>query len=62
MANQLKLIKDRDAILILSCSRATFWRRVADGAIARPLKIGGLSRWKLSDIEDPIVAADEFRR
>jgi predicted DNA-binding transcriptional regulator AlpA len=35
---------------MLGCSKATFWRRVADGTIPRPVKIGGMSRWPHSEI------------
>ena len=45
-----KLVRDGDAAELLGCSKATFWRRVADGTIPKPLKIGGMSRWPLSEI------------
>jgi predicted DNA-binding transcriptional regulator AlpA len=44
------LIRDGDAAGMLGCSKATFWRRVADGTIPRPVKIGGMSRWPHSEI------------
>jgi predicted DNA-binding transcriptional regulator AlpA len=44
------LIRDAEAAEMLGCSKATFWRRVADGTIPRPLKIGGMSRWPRSEI------------
>jgi predicted DNA-binding transcriptional regulator AlpA len=44
------LIRDSEAAALLACSKATFWRRVSDGTIPRPLKIGGMSRWPRSDI------------
>jgi predicted DNA-binding transcriptional regulator AlpA len=45
------LIRDGDAAGMLGCSKATFWRRVADGTIPRPVKIGGMSRWPKSEID-----------
>lgn len=39
------------------CSKSTFWRRVADGTIPRPLKIGGMSRWPQSEISNVIERA-----
>lgn len=51
------LIRDGDAARILCCSKATFWRRVADGTIPRPVKIGGMSRWPRSEILDVIELA-----
>lgn len=44
------LIRDGDAADMLGCSKATFWRRVGDGTIPRPIKIGGMSRWPRSEI------------
>ena len=44
------LIRDRVAADVLGCSTATFWRRVADGTIPPPVKIGGMSRWPQSEI------------
>lgn len=44
------LLRDVDASQILCCSKATFWRRVADGTIPRPIRIGGMSRWPQSEI------------
>lgn len=56
-ANQELLIRDGEAAGMLGCSKATFWRRVADGTISKPVKIGGMSRWLLSDIQAVIEAA-----
>jgi predicted DNA-binding transcriptional regulator AlpA len=44
------LIRDAEAAALLNCSKSTFWRRVADGTIPRPIKIGGMSRWQMSEI------------
>lgn len=55
------LIRDREGAEFLGCSVPTFWRRVADGTIPRPLKIGGMSRWRLSDVEAVIAKADAQR-
>ena len=55
------LIRDRDGAAILGTSLPTFWRRVADGTIPRPLRIGGLSRWPRSEILAVIEAAKAQR-
>jgi predicted DNA-binding transcriptional regulator AlpA len=55
------LIRDGDAAELLGCSKATFWRRVADGTIPRPVKIGGMSRWPLSEIASVIEQAKARR-
>ena len=35
---------------LLGMSVASFWRRVADGTIPEPLKLGRLSRWPRSEL------------
>lgn len=55
------LVRDSDGAEMLGCSKATFWRRVADGTIPRPLKIGGMSRWPQSEIASVIEAAKAQR-
>ncbi len=52
-----RLLRDTDAAKLLSCSRSTFWRRVADGTIPRPIKLGGISRWRTADIEQAVAEA-----
>lgn len=44
------LLRVREGAALLACSEPTFWRRVADGTIPPPLKIGGISRWPQSEI------------
>ena len=55
------LLTDREAAAVLAMSVATFWRRVADGTIPKPLKLGGLSRWPHSEIL-AVVADAKARR
>ncbi len=61
MQNTDPLIRDKEGAAILGCSVPTFWRRVADGTIKRPVKIGGMSRWPLSEIEAVIDRAKAQR-
>jgi predicted DNA-binding transcriptional regulator AlpA len=51
------LLKDGEAATMLSCSKSTLWRRVADGTVPRPVKIGGMSRWLQSEIKAVIEHA-----
>lgn len=44
------LLNAREAAPILGVSMPTFWRRVADGTISKPIKLGALSRWPRSEI------------
>jgi len=55
------LLKDREAAPILGISIPTFWRRVADGTIPKPLKLGSLSRWPRSEILEVIERAKAAR-
>ncbi|MBM2294057.1 DNA-binding protein [Sulfitobacter pseudonitzschiae] len=55
------LIRDREAAAMIGASVSTFWRRVQEGIISRPIKIGGLSRWRKSEIEAVIAKAEANR-
>lgn len=45
-----RLLRDSDGAFILNCSKATWWRRVADGTMPQPVRIGSMTRWKLSEV------------
>jgi predicted DNA-binding transcriptional regulator AlpA len=62
MQLEMKLIRDTEAADILGCARSTFWRWVSAGIIPQPIKIGGMSRWYLSEIERTIAAAAQKSR
>ncbi len=51
------LLSDREVIQALGCARSTLWRWAAEGVVPKPLKIGGSSRWRHSDIEEVIAKA-----
>lgn len=55
------LIKDVEGARILGCSRATWWRRVADGTIPQPVRIGGMTRWPMSEINALVDRAKNAR-
>lgn len=55
------LLSDHEAAAYLGVSRATFWRRVSDSTIPRPVKIGHASRWPASDIVSVVDAAKTKR-
>lgn len=44
-------LSDRDLAKLLNCGRSTIWRYVAKGILPQPIKIGDLTRWRLSAIE-----------
>ena len=39
------------------CSPSTIWRRCADGGIPKPTKIGGMTVWDESEVDERIEAA-----
>lgn len=55
------LLKVREAAAILHISIPTFWRRVADGTVPKPVKLGALSRWPKSEILSVIEDAKAAR-
>ena len=55
------LLTVREGAAFLQISVPTFWRRVADGTIPPPIKLGGLSRWPQSEIVDVIERAKARR-
>jgi predicted DNA-binding transcriptional regulator AlpA len=48
------LLRDKEGARMFGISVPTFWRRVADGTIPKPLKLGGMSRWPRSEILEAI--------
>lgn len=60
MAVEKLLIPDKQAAEMLSIGRSTFWREVKAGNLPQPVKIGGVTRWRLSDlrrcVEQPATA------
>lgn len=55
------LLTARESAKHLQISVPTFWRRVADGTVPKPVKIGALSRWPRSEILNVIEAAKAQR-
>ena len=46
----------------LRLSRTTIYRRVADGTLPKPLKLGTLVRWEPADIRAARLSAAEKRK
>jgi len=44
------LLSDNAASALFGISRSTFWRRVADGTFPQPVRIGGTTRWRRSEL------------
>ena len=52
-SNQTKqfLITANELSKLLAISERTLWRLVAGGEVLKPLRIGGSTRWKLTQVE-----------
>jgi len=55
------LLTKKEAAAILDVSIPTFYRRVADGTVPKPIKIGTLSKWAQSEILSVIESAKAAR-
>ncbi len=42
---------------ILGVDRSTVWRKAARGDLPKPIRVAGLTRWRLADIEAAISGA-----
>lgn len=51
------LLKAREVAEMLSISIPSLYRRMADGTIPPPIKLGQLSRWARSDILNAVDVA-----
>ncbi len=56
-----KMLDVRDLAEEFNCNPSTIWRRVADGTLPKPIKIGGLTRWVRPEIDTVIDRAKAVR-
>lgn len=60
MTTEKLLIPDKEAAALLSIGRSTFWREVKAGKLPQPVRIAGVTRWRVSDlrryVEPPAIA------
>lgn len=55
------LLNDHASAALLGVSRATFWRRVRDGTLPGPIRLGGVTRWRRCELEQAVVSAAATR-
>lgn len=48
------LVSDHTAAGMFGISRATFWRRVEDETFPKPIRIGGVTRWRHDKLMEAI--------
>lgn len=49
--NQPLLVTVAEAARMLSIGKSTLWRDVKNGKLPAPVKIGGATRWRVSDLQ-----------
>ncbi len=54
--SHLLLVPATEAARMLSMGESTFWRKVKEHVIPQPVKIGGMTRWRVSDLQRFIEA------
>ena len=60
--NEAPVLLDVKAVAALfQSSPATIWRRVNDGTLPRPIRIGGMTRWARDEIDAVIDRAKAVR-
>ncbi len=52
MNHVLKLIRIEDVARKTTLAKSTIWLKIAQGSFIRPTRIGGISVWKESDVDD----------
>jgi predicted DNA-binding transcriptional regulator AlpA len=50
MSNERLLMKADEAAQMLCMGRSTFWAHVKAGKLPQPVRIGGITRWKMVEI------------
>ena len=45
------LVTAKEAADMLSMGQSTFWRKVHQGALPQAVKVAGMTRWRVSDLQ-----------
>lgn len=45
------LVPAAEAARMLAMGRSTFWAKVKEGKVPAPVHIGGLTRWRVTDLQ-----------
>ena len=45
------LVPAAEAAEMLSMGRSTFWNKVKENKLPQPMKVAGLTRWRVSDLQ-----------
>lgn len=55
--NEKSFLTVKEVAAYFGCGVATVWRHTKEGNLPTPVKIGGMTRWRRSDIEAAFQAA-----
>lgn len=55
----MQYLSDKSLAKRFSVCRTTIWRWSREGEFPKPVKLGGATRWRLSDVEAWEVAQEE---
>lgn len=50
LASEKILVTASEAARLLSIGRSTFFRKVAEGHLPKPVHFGGITRWRMDDL------------
>lgn len=50
LGDDLRLVTAKEVAAMLDISLRTIWRRLSDGTMPPPVRLGRLVRWRLADI------------
>jgi len=53
-----QLLTARDVSALLNIGVSSVWRKVKDGKLPQPIRIGGSTRWRRADIEALYATAE----
>jgi predicted DNA-binding transcriptional regulator AlpA len=61
MSEQKLLVPAAEAAKILAMGKSTFWANVKAGLVPAPVHLGGLTRWRVSDLQKHVQAMTTTR-
>ncbi|MEO1775657.1 MAG: helix-turn-helix domain-containing protein [Pseudomonadota bacterium] len=61
ITDQPILLADTEAARLLGMSRATLWRRVGEGSLPQPIRMGRLTRWRRDELLSAVEALSARR-
>jgi len=50
------LLRDVEVAKILGCHKSSVWSLYNSGRLPRPLRLGGMTRWRLAEINQWVMA------